>query len=80
MAGWSRGLASMGLCSEMCLPALWSDCLKKCSYGVNKEVSLRGLTRVIVSCIRPYMCSFFRILRAYAVCRFLRLKSRVCSL
>jgi hypothetical protein len=26
---------------------LWNDCIKKCSYGVNREGCLRGLRRVI---------------------------------
>jgi hypothetical protein len=43
MASWSSGLGSPGFCSEMSLPALWSDCIKKCLYGVNREVFLRGL-------------------------------------
>jgi len=47
MASWSSGLGSPGFCSEMSLPALWSDCIKKCSYGVNREVFLRGLRKVI---------------------------------
>jgi len=33
-AGWSSGLGSLGLCSEMSLPALWSGCSKKGSCGV----------------------------------------------
>jgi len=48
MAIWSSGLGSPGFCSEMSLPTLWSDCIKKCSYGVNREEFLRGLRRVIV--------------------------------
>jgi len=32
----------------MSLPALWNDCIKKHSYGVNREEFLRGLRRVIV--------------------------------
>ena len=56
MAGWSSGLGWPGLCSEMSLPALWSDCSKQCSCGVNKEVILRGLRRFIVSSMGPYLC------------------------
>jgi len=43
MVSWSSGLRSPGLCSEMSLPALWSDCIKKCSCGVNREEFLRDL-------------------------------------
>ena len=32
----------------MRFPALWKDCIKKCSYGINREGCLRGLRRVIV--------------------------------
>ena len=45
-----------GVCSEMRFPALWKDCIKKCSYGVNREGCLRGLRRVIVFSIGPYSC------------------------
>jgi len=48
MAIWSSGLGSPGCCSEMIFPALWKDCMKKCSYVVNREGCLRGLKRVIV--------------------------------
>ena len=37
MASWSSGLGSPGFFSEMSFPALWNDCIKKCSYGVNRE-------------------------------------------
>jgi len=37
-----------GFCLEMSLLALWNDCIKKCSYGVNREEFLRGLRRVTV--------------------------------
>ena len=47
MAIWSSGLGSPGFCSEMSLPALQSDCIKKCSYGVNREGFFRSLRRVI---------------------------------
>ena len=63
MASWSSGLGSPGFCSEMSLPALWSDCIKqrssrykKCSYGVKREVFLRGLRRVIVFAMGLYSC------------------------
>jgi len=45
-----------GFCSEISLPALWSDCIKKCSYAVNREEFLRGLRRVIVFSMGPYSC------------------------
>ena len=47
MASWSSGLGSPGFFSEMSFPALWNDCIKKCSFGVNKERCLMGLRRVI---------------------------------
>ena len=56
MASWSSGLGSPGFCSEMILPALWSDCIKKCSHVVNREVLLRGLRRVTVFSMGPYSC------------------------
>jgi len=56
MAIWSSGLGSLGFCLEMSLPALWHDCIKKCSYGVNREVFLRGLRSVIVFSMGPYSC------------------------
>jgi len=46
MAICSSGLGSPGFCSEMSLPAFWSDCINTCSYGVNREEFLRGLRRV----------------------------------
>jgi len=39
----------------MSLPALWNDCIKKRSYGVNREEFLRGLKRVVFS-MGPYSC------------------------
>jgi hypothetical protein len=56
MASSGSGSGLLGLCLEMSLPAFWSDCVKKCSYGVNKEVFLRGLRRVIVFSMGPYSC------------------------
>jgi len=32
----------------MSLPALWNYCIKKCSYGVNREEILWGLRRIVV--------------------------------
>jgi len=49
MAIWISGLSLPGLTSEMSLLASWYDCIKKCSYVVNREVFLRGLRRVIVN-------------------------------
>ena len=54
MAIWSSGLGSPGFCSEMRFPALWKYCIKKCSYGVNREGCLRSLRRVIVFSMGPY--------------------------
>jgi hypothetical protein len=54
IVSWSSGLGSEGFCSEMNLPALWSDCIKKCSCWVKRELFLRGLRRVIVFSIGPY--------------------------
>jgi len=56
MAIWSSGLGSPGFCSGMSLPALWNDCIKKCSYGVNREEILSGLRRVNFFSIGPYSC------------------------
>jgi hypothetical protein len=42
MAIWSSGLVSPGFCSEMSLPALWSDFINNCSYVANREEFLRG--------------------------------------
>ena len=38
---------------EMSSPALWNDCIKKCSYGVNSEGYSRGLRRFIVFSMGP---------------------------
>ena len=38
----------VGFAGVLSFPALWNDCIKKCSYGVNREGCLRGLRRVIV--------------------------------
>jgi hypothetical protein len=38
---------------ETSFPALWNDCIKKCSYGVNREGYWRGLRRVIVFSVGP---------------------------
>ena len=56
MAIWSSGFGSPGFCSEMSFPALWNDCIKKCSYGVNREGCLRGLRMVIVFSMGPCSC------------------------
>jgi len=56
MSIWSSGLESPGFYSEMSLPALWRDYIKKCSYRVNREVFLRGLWSVIVFSMGPYSC------------------------
>jgi hypothetical protein len=45
MASCIRGLSSPGFCSEMSFPSLWRDCMKKCSYGVSREVVLMGFGR-----------------------------------
>jgi len=42
MAIWSSGLGSPGFCLDISPLALWSDCIKKCLYGVNREEFLRG--------------------------------------
>jgi len=73
MAIWSSGLGLLGLCSEMSFLALWYDCIKKFSYGVNREVFLRGLRRVIVFSMGPYSCRLLRIWGAYADCGLLLL-------
>ena len=39
----SGGLVSQGFWSEMILPALWPDCIKKCSYVGIREVYLRRM-------------------------------------
>ena len=59
MAVWSSGLGSPGFCSEMSLSALWSDCIKKCSYGVKREEFLGGLRRVIVFSMQTVGCYFY---------------------
>ena len=64
MAIWSSGLGLLGFCSEMGLPALWNDCIKKCPYGVNREEFLRGLRRVIVFSTGPHSCWLLRIWKA----------------
>jgi hypothetical protein len=56
MSIWSSELGSPGFCSEMSLPALWRDCIKKCSYGVNREAFLRGLRSGIVFSMGPHSC------------------------
>jgi hypothetical protein len=47
--------------------------------GVNKDVRLRGLRRVMVFSIGPYSCLLFRICSAYADCGLLAFMYRVCS-
>ena len=77
MAIWSSGLVSPGFCSETSLPDLWNACIKNCSYGVNREVFLRGFRRVIVFSMGPYSCWLLRIWRAYADCGLLFFMYRV---
>jgi len=40
MVIWSSGLGSPRFCLEVSLLALWYDCIKKCSHGVNREMFL----------------------------------------
>jgi len=80
MAIWSSGLGSPGFCSEMSLPDLWSACIKNCSYGVNREVLLRGFRRDMVFSKGPYSCRLLRMWRAYADNGLLFFMYRVCSL
>jgi hypothetical protein len=75
MASWIRGMGSSGLCSGMGLPSLWRDCMKKSSYGINKEELLRGFRRFM----GPYLCLFWRMCRAYADCGWLFLMYLVSS-
>jgi hypothetical protein len=58
---------------------LWRNFMKKCSYGVSREVLLRGLKRVMVVFMGPYSCWLWRICRAYADCGLLFVMYLVCS-
>jgi hypothetical protein len=79
MARWIMGLGSPGLCSEMSLPSLWRDCMKKSLYGVSTEEVLKGFRRFMVVFMGPYSCLFWRMCKMYPDCGLLFLMYLACS-